>query len=352
MSTGDVKEVHVSGTGPTGRRLFRRTSAVIAIAVGIGCPAGALATGLGLFHWYGQGRLYDVAQVGFLTAVIVAAHALTTAWAWSTKASRRDAVVTQLPYLLTYVLALVWNFGYRFAPGYVGWAAAVLVAASWLTVWYLRDFRRARRAVAYLVGIALLVVVNGGAALLVGWRQTNGYGLIGQRTPWNAVQALAATSCLAKGDFYTSGNRTVEAHCPSGPDADLYAGTYDEGSFNKQLCGDQPRAAFQVWWERVRRYQVWVTLDFGFSPQWQIVVDGKPAALPRPLEQPGNTATITLTMRVTAAFRPGDLPPEQKHPMRLDKDNETWHITANRTVLGGWKVCTIDVADPIQASAA
>lgn len=337
--------------GGAARRLVRRTSTLIAIAVGVGCPAGALAAGLGLFQWYGQGRLYDVAQVGFLTAVIVAAHAVTTAWAWSTKPPRRDAVITQVPYLLTYLLALVWNFGYRFAPGYVGWAAAVLVLASWLTVWYLRDFRRARRAIVYLIAIALLVILNGGAAVLVGWRQTNGYGLVGQRTPWNAMQALAATSCLAKGDFYTSGNRTVEAHCPSGPDADSYAGAYDEGSFNKQLCGDQPRAAFQVWWERVRKYQVWITLDFGFSPQWQITVDGRPAALPRPLDQPGSSADITLTTHVAAAFRPGDLAPAQKYPMRLDKDSETWHIAVQRTVLGGWKVCTIEVADPIQASA-
>jgi hypothetical protein len=344
-----VEEVHVSS--PTRGRLVRRTSTVIAVAVGVGCPAGALAAGLGLFRWYGQERLYDVAQVAFLTAVIVAGHAVTTAWAWSAKPRRRDAVITQLPYLLTYVLALVWNFGYRFAPGYVGWAAAVLVLMSWLTVWYLRDARSARRALAYLVAMALVVVLNGGGALLIGWRQTNGYGLVGQRTPWSAVQALAATSCLAKGDFYTSGSRTVEAHCPSGPDADLYAAGYDESNFGRQLCTDQPRAAFGVWWDRVRKYQVLITLDFGFSPQWQIMVDGRPAALPRPLAQPGDSADITLTMHVASAFRPGDLEPAQKYPMRLDKDNETWHITVKRTVLGGWKVCTIEVADPIQATA-
>jgi hypothetical protein len=346
----------VGGPEPTrpggGRRLVRRTSTLLAIAVGVGCPAGALAAGLGLFRWYGQGRLYDVAQVGFLTAVIVAAHAVTTAWAWSLRRPRRDAVITQLPYLLTYLVALVWNFGYRFAPGYVGWVAAVLVLASWLTVWYLRDARQARRAIVYLLALGLLVVLNGGAAALIGWRQTNGYGLVGQRTPWAAMTALAATSCLSNNSFYTSGRRTVQAHCPTGPDADPYSGGYDERSFNSQLCSDQPRAAFQVWWERARKYQVGITLDFGYSPQWQIVVDGHPAPMPRPLEEPGSTATITLTMQVAAAFRPGDLPPAQKHPMVLDKDTETWHVTVRRTALGGWKVCTIDVADPITASAA
>jgi hypothetical protein len=334
------------------RRALRRGWVLAGVAVGVGCPAGALAGGLGLFRWYGQGRLGDVVQVAFITTVIVAGHGVTTAWALSRRPPRREVVITQVPYLLTYLLVLVWNFGYRFAPGYVGWAAAVLVAASWLTVWYLRDARRARRAVVYLVALALLIVVNVGAGLAIGWRQTNGYGLVGQRAPWHAVQALAATSCLSKLPAYTSGTRVVLAHCPSGPDADLYAAAYDETAFNQQLCGEQPRAAFQAWWDRVRRYQVLIMLDFGFSPGWQIAVDGRTLGRPLPDDLTGDTATITLTVHVQSAFRPGDLPPAEKYPMRLDKDSEQWRVTAKRTLLGGWKVCAIDVPQPVRASAA
>jgi hypothetical protein len=341
-----------AGQPAGGKRLPRRGTLLIALAFGVGCPAGALVAGFGLFQWYGAGRLYDVAQVGFLTAVIVAAHALTTAWAWATRARRREAVLTQVPYLLTYALALVWNFGYRFAPGYVGWFAAVLVAASWLAVWYLRDARSPRRAIAFLAAFGVLVVGDGGAALLIGWRQTNGYGLVGQRTPWAAMNALTATSCLSTSGFYTSGSRSVQAHCPTGPQADPFSGGYDEAGFASQLCSDQPRAAFQVWWDRTRRYQVAITIDFGYSPEWQITVDGQQVSLPRPLAQSGQTAAITLTVRVISAFRPGDVDPSQKHPMRLDRDTETWTATVKRTALGGWKVCTIEVRDPIQATAA
>ncbi|HKT00996.1 MAG TPA: hypothetical protein VJT31_15825, partial [Rugosimonospora sp.] len=346
-----------TGPQPGGRlasalRVTRRSTLLIAVAVGAGCPAGAVIGGIGLFSWYGTGRLADVALVGLLTTVVVAGHAVTTAWAYATRPGRVPVAVTQLPYLVTYAIALVWIFAYRFVPAYVGWAAAVLVAASWLTVWYLRNPRSARRAVVYLAAIAALVAGNGGAAALIGWRQTNGFGLVGQRTPWAAMYALTATSCLSTTDFYPSGTRTVQAHCPSGPQADLYSGAYDQGGFGQQLCGEQPRAAFQVWWDRVRKYQVAVTLDFGASPEWQVTVDGQPAAMPRPDQQSGTSATMTLTVRVTSAFRPGDLAPAQKYPMRLDKDNETWRVTANRTVLGGWKVCGIQVADPIQATAA
>ncbi len=192
----------------------------------------------------------------------------------------------------------------------------------------------------------MLAVVNGGGAALIGWRQTNGYGLVGQVSPWNAMDALIATSCLSSNDFYTSGSRTVGAKCPSGPNADMYSGAHDEGGFANQLCDPQPRAAFQVWWDRVRHYQAVIVLDFGGPGEWQLTVDGQPVTNTG-AQQPGQTATIGLTVRVAAATRLGATSGPDLNPVSFDKDSENWSVTAKRTVLGGWKICTIDVPDPI-----
>lgn len=329
-------------------RLALRSSRLILLALVVGCVAGLVTTFIGLTHWYGTGRPLDVLLVGLLAMAIVAAHALSIVWAYLTVATRREVLITQAPYPPIYVLALIWGIAQPFAPGYVGWVAAVLVAIAWLTVWYLRDARQPRRAIAYLATLGVLAAGSGGGAVLIGWRQTNGYGLVGQRTPWAALYALTVTSCLSTETFYPSGTQSVHANCSG---AQATSGAYDEGAFANQLCTEQPRAAFEVWWERARRYQVVVTLDFGYSPSWQVAVDGQPVPT-RPESISGDTASITLTMRVTSAFRPGEVPAEQKHPMRLDKDSEMWNVTAKRSALGGWKVCAIDIPDPIQASAA
>lgn len=317
------------------------------LALAVGAAAGVLAALIGLVHWYGSARPWDVALVGWLAAIIVTTHTLATAWAYSAKPPRREVLITQAPYLPIYALALVWGVTQPFAAGYVGWVAAVLVTIAWLTVWYLRDARQPRRAIVYLAALGVLAAGSGGGAVVVGWRQTNGYGLVGQRTPWAALYALTVTSCLSSETFYPSGSRSVHADCPG---AQATSGAYDEGAFASQLCADQPRAAFQVWWERARKYQVVVTLDFGYSPDWQVAVDGH-AVASRPESVSGDTATITLTMRVTSAFRPGDVPADEKHPMRLDKDSEMWNVTARHNAIGGWKVCSIDIPNPIQAGA-
>jgi hypothetical protein len=330
-------------------QLAQRSSRLIILALAVGAVAGLVTTFIGLTHWYGTSRPWDVALVGWLAAAVVTTHALATAWAHAAKPQRREVFITQAPYLPIYALALVWGIAQPFAAGYVGWVATVVVSIAWLTVWYLRDARQPRRAIVYLAALCVLGAGSGGGAVIVGWRQTNGYGLVGQRTPWAALYALTATSCLSSERFYLSGARRVRAGCL---DAQATSGAYDEGSFADQLCAAQPRAAFEVWWERARKYQVVVTLDFGYSPNWQVAVDGRPVPVPRPETVSGDTATITLTMRVTRADRPGDVPADEKHPMRLDKDSEMWNVTAKRNAIGGWKVCTIDIPNPIQASAA
>jgi hypothetical protein len=327
-----------------------RRAVTVAVVLLAACPAGALVGILGLARWYGSGHLGDAFLVGLFAFLVVAGHALTSAWAYNTRPARRVVIVTQAPYLLSYVVALVWNFADRFPPGYLGWSAGVLVLTSWLTVWYLRAPGRGRRAVAYLSALALLLVLNGAAVALLSWQYTNGFGLVGQRSPWAAMYALTATSCISSQDFYPSGKRTVEADCGGGPNYDFYSGDHDTTAFNQQLCTgtNQPQAAFQPWWDRIRQYQVAIVIDFSSGVDWTIAVDGRMITPPLPVEQPGESATILLHPRIASAFRPGQ---DGVHPMQVDKAEETWNVDLRRTVLGGWKICQITVTDPIKASA-
>jgi hypothetical protein len=213
-----------------------------------------------------------------------------------------------------------------------------------LVLWYLVDFRNARRAVVFLSALAVFVVANLGTGFIVGWRHTSGYGLIGEPTPWAAVAGLAADSCLSDNAFHYSGSRLVQAHCPSGPHGDFYSDAHDTNGFNSLLCTGQPRAAFERWWDRQSRYQVAITLKFGYPSDWHTTVDGETINAPLPNKRDGSTATITLSVDLQAETQFGGT---DQYPMGVDKPTETWTVQLHTTTLGGWKVCKIDVPDPI-----
>ena len=55
--------------------------------------------------------------------------------------------------------------------------------------------------------------------------------------------------------FHNNGSRVAEADCAMTADRD-YTGYYDKASFDNQLAEDQPRHAFQKWWDWNRDYQL------------------------------------------------------------------------------------------------
>ena len=67
----------------------------------------------------------------------------------------------------------------------------------------------------------------------------------------------------------------------------------------------------------------------------------------RSTARPCSTATTQYVMRIESAFHPGV---DEPYKMLTDKGTEQWAVTFAKAALGGWKVCRIDIADPIQAS--
>jgi hypothetical protein len=315
------------------------------------CVAGGVAAVVGALRWYGLDLF--VAQLALAAFLLVAGHAATTGWAAWTRPARWAIAATQVPFMASYGLAVAWYYSrqpitrpHGFPPLYLLWPAAALSALAWLTIWYAGRPGYPRRAVAYLAALALLVAANGVGVFAVAWRSTGGFGLLGEPTPWAALDGLAATSCLSTNTFHTSHGRTVDSKCPSGPHADPYAGDYDKDAFDNLLCTEQPRQAFQVWWDRSRTYRLAFTLDLGHD--WTVTVDGKTISPPYPDHISGRRATIGLTMQLVSAFRIGTNDPL---PIQADKSTETWNVQLKTTALGGWKVCRIVIPDPIRISA-
>ena len=275
--------------------------------------------------------LAPLVRLAVVVAIIVAGQVATGAWAWARRPGWRAVVLTQAPFLLAYVTVPIWWSVGDWDPAYILWGAAALSALAWLTVWFLRDPRVARRAVVFLSAVALLFVVNGLAVSRIAWRATNGFGLLGQRTPAAAFDALRSTSCLGTMSFYADGNNTVEADCPSGPDGNYYEGDYDEDGFDDNTCGGQPREAFERWWGWNEEYQIEFSFEF---TELSSTVDG-------------DEAMLTFEAELVSAFHPGE---EEPWRVRVDKATESWTVHAERGLFTkGWKVCRIDVADPIQA---
>jgi len=258
------------------------TAGVAVIAAG--CLACGVVAAVGVLGWYGLDLF--VAQLALVAFLLAGGHAAATMWAVRTRPAWWAIAATQAPFVVTYGLAVAWYYSrqpitrpHGFPLLHLLWSAAALSAVAWLTVWYARDAQRPRRAVAYLAAVAVLVAVNSTGVFAVAWRSTGGFGLVGEPTPWAALDGLAATSCLSTNTFHTSHGRTVDSKCPSGPNADPYAGHYDKDAFDDLLCTEQPRQAFQVWWDRSRTYRLAFTLDLTDEI---VTVDGKPVRPPYP----------------------------------------------------------------------
>jgi hypothetical protein len=336
-------------SGASGRGVV----AGVLVVVLAGGGAGVLATVFGFWRLYGVGHLRSALLLGLTAMVIVAAHAACTVWALRTRPGAWSVASTQAPFVLAYGLIGPW--WWVWVPlGVIPWATAATAAVGWGLVWYRRGVRSPRRAVVFLAGLGLLVVVNGVGIATVAWRATNGFGLVGQPNPWTAFDTLAGASCLSDNHFVWNGSRVVEADCPSGPNADFYAGRYDKGFFDETSCSGQPRGAFDKWWKWNQQYQFSFILKFGDDLS---TVDGKRVGPPYPARQSGDktlpavvggsNAQVTVHTRLTSALHPGGDGP---YTIGVDHDTETWNVRLRRTVLGGWKVCQIDVSDPITAT--
>jgi len=334
-------------------RLFGSSLAAI-VVLGVATGSAFLVGGWLTFQVWGVDQFGATIQLTLITFVVTGGHTTASLGAAQKRPVRWWAIgITQAPFLAAYIVAIAW-FHSRgvyvdktgFPPLYILWTAVALSALAWLIIWYTRNPQPPRRAIAFLTACALLIVVNGAGIFAITWRNTNGFGLVGASTPWEAFDDLAATSCLSNNDFYNFGSKELQAKCPSGPDADFYAGIHDDTAFDQLLCDDQPRGAFQAWWNRSRHYQIAITLDFGYPNDWTASIDGKPA------EQPagpvgGSQATITVTVGLQATLRFG-VPDDQSHPMGVDEGEETWNVHLEHQLFGGWKVCRIEVPNPIK----
>ncbi len=335
-----------------GRLFGTSLAAIVVLAVAAGSTF--LVTGWLIFQVWGFDQFGATVEIAVITFLVTGGHTAASLWAAQNRPVRWWAIaVTQVPFFGAYLVAIAWYHSRGviidktgFPPLYILWAAAAPSALAWLIIWYTRNPQPPRRAIAFLIACAILVVVNGAGIFTILWRDTNGFGLVGPPSPWDALDGLVTTSCISNSDFYFSGSKQLQANCPSGPTADLYSGIHDKAAFDQLLCGDQPRAAFQTWWNRSRHYQIAITLDFGYPTDWKATIDGKPAEESAG-QVGGSNATITVTVGLQAAFRIGG-PDDQAHPMHVDKGEETWHVQLEHQLLGGWKVCHIDVPDPIK----
>lgn len=316
---------------------------------------GALA--YGAVSWLGGTLDSDLSAIGtgigyaLALLAVAAGQAVTGAWAYNKRPGRAAIITTQAPYVAAWALALAWWA--TDLPLYViPWATGSLVALSWLLVWWLPARTDRRRAMLAATGAAVLLALNAAGVGLMVWRTTNGFGLVGQPNPWTAVTTLAATSCLPEIRFHWDGNRVVEAACPEGPDADYYAGAYDQAGFDNTLCAEQPRTAFAQWWEWNRKYELEFTLEYTIK---SATVDGKEVPKPFPLKRVGDddfpadidgeNATVMADVRLLKTFHLGT---DDPYRVEVNSDTESWVVHLKSTNLGGWKVCQIDVTNAIK----
>jgi hypothetical protein len=334
----------VIGVDERGRHGLGPLIGGVLVAGVAGCAAGAAAGGIGLFTLFGEARLKDVAGFAVLVALLAAGSAGALVWAATARPGTASTTVVLAPFGLAWVSFVPW-YRLRFPFWYIGWAAYGLLALAAATVWYGRGERRdPRRAVAYLVTVAAVVVVNGAGVAAVVWTNTNGFGLRGQPAPWTAFDALTRTSCLADYDSYRRGSRLVQAQCPSGPDADYYAGAYDVRGFDELLCSEQPRAAFDKWWKWNRELRIEFVLVFDYDT---VTIDSREIDPPFPASAGGSEAMMVVTTQLTEVARSDTSIAQQARFLQAE---ETWIVRLETVPLGGWKVCRIDVTGPITVS--
>ena len=274
--------------------------------------------------------------------VILGAHGSTIYWTRQHHPRRREAVLVHAPFPPAYLAALAWWHLGDWSAGYILWGLAVLVALAWVLVWWLRRPSEPRRALAALGAVLVLVGGSGLGIAAIMYEETNGFGWKGEATPWGALAALGAASCHAEDDYYINRHKTQRADCPTVPDA--YNGDYDTALFDRLICNDQPKQAFQRFWDWNKEYRLLFNLKIDIE---NIVVDRIPTLAPYPPEIKGKHATITAEMVVQAAFHIPDY--EQEWTVRVEPGGgkETWNVDLEWASAGGWKVCGIDIENPI-----
>jgi hypothetical protein len=324
------------GDWPRGGLSFLAGCLVSVVAVcglgGVGVFVAASLTGVGSE----LSGLVPVVQLAAVVAVVVGGHAATCVWWYRRRPGRVEVAASQAPYLLGYVAIAVW-WSASWSVWLVVWAVVAAVAVSWLLVWYRLGDRTRRRALMAGAATLVLVAVNGLGVVGLVWRNTDGFGLRGQATPWAAFDGLTATSCLSDLDFHWRGGHVVQADCPRGPDADYFAGRYDTAVFDDLVCGPQPASVFAKWWTWNRTYRIQFTLSFTLTGA---TVDATPVTPPYPTSVSGSEAQLTVAVELKSEFPLGRTIP-------LSGFAETWTVHARSARLGGWKVCSIDVTTPI-----
>jgi hypothetical protein len=329
------------------RRLTAPALAVV-VAVLAACGAGVLGGLLGLFKLYGEAHLGEIPNLMLVAGLVVGGHAASLVWALQARVGWVATVLTQAPFLVTYALIPFWYNGDRFPLWYFVWTAAALSAVAWLVTWYLRDTRSGRRALIFLGVLTVLVAGNGAAVFGLTWHNTNGFGLRGGDSPWGTIGTLTASTCRSEFQTYFYAGKLRRANCPSGPAYRAVGDQHDNALFDSMLSSDQPRAAFERWWDRSKKYGV--VLYFKYTVAGA-TVDGKPVEEQQHVG--GGTVVVKLTCELTLNISddaPDDAPLNVKYPMAVDKSQEDWTVTLHTVLAGGWKVSRIDVPDPVHDS--
>jgi hypothetical protein len=76
-------------------------------------------------------------------------------------------------------------------------------------------------------------------------------------------------------------------------------------------------------------------------------VDGQQIPPPYPEPVSGDSATIEYTLNIDSAIHLG---PGENYQMEASDITESWRVEFKTVAIGGWKVCRIDIADPIRAA--
>jgi hypothetical protein len=285
--------------------------------------------------------LPPIAEWAGVLVATLAAHLAAGWWAWR-RWPGRLGLLLHVPPLGGYVGAVAWWLTTGWPARYIAWGVAVGLALAVLLVAWLRGVTTARRTLAYLAAILAVLAINGGAVVALGWRASNGYGLQGERSPWAALEVLTAAACLGD-QSYIRDHKVAHASCPKGPDADFYAGNYDERLFEHAISSGQPRAAFIRWWEWNRQYQLSFNLELTTI---DATVDGYSVGHPFPDSIAGKAAKLHVKLVVKAAFHPGDNDPWVMR-VKPGGGTEDWTVSLEWVSLGGWKIRQIEIENPI-----
>jgi hypothetical protein len=302
------------------------TGAIVAMVAA--CCGGISSLVYGFLALFGEQHYDQLLTLAAIVALAAGSQVAALAWAWSTRPGAVRIAVTQAPYAALWLAVAPWWYVARWPLSYALWGLLVALGVAAATAWYLAAPRQPRRAVAYLAALALLLGSTAAGTLAIRWRASDGFGLLGQPEPWMAWRMATAASCLSSQRFHTDRTGTVEADCPSGPDVDHHAGTYDTARW--------ARAAEPEAWPPFARWHEASKLRYSFNLQFS--ADNW---LPATAVGDVVSADITVTVDHWGPWRVPDT-------WRLSRLTETWHVEIERGQLGGWKVARITVADPIE----